>query len=658
MINNSKYILASAGTGKTENIILQIEDLIINKNVDVDQIAMITFTNKATNEIRLRLRNKLHSKWLEGYPVRDQLDKIYMTKISTIHSFCDDIIREYGLRIGISPNYKIGSFRYETDKIIDEVMNSNYNPEINLQIQSYLIKDMLKKFYYEISDKGIEYKPLHSNGGSFWDKFRDYFNKLYLQINQRVEIEKRNKNILTNNDLLYYATKLGEDETIAKSIAMKISYLFIDEGQDINYCQMRLFESLMKYLHLIIVGDEKQSIYTFRGSDKKAFENLLSKMKEQNAVQSIADTNYRSNDELLNTINKIFDSGFTYKRYRLNFNNLPLKGTGKGAKENPVFEIIYQQNICDIVKKMSQNLEKQENGRYNNIVILCRTNAEVNRVSNQLKRENIKAAIYSSKSLYRSKAIIDLLKVFKFILWGGEMEKDELLFSDYYLAGEKFFKVQHLFDVLSLLQIEVKRESISFIFNRLIELSKIIDYYKFLGKQQYIANLNRMKEILRDLINQGMSTTQIVDYIDIMIDTQQQEPEPQIEINAPVIVSTIHAFKGLSGNIVVIYNADKNLVKEFKTLYEFDLDTYKIAFNKDALLLNNNSVQSDSEYLKIKNKKLIENLEELRLLYVACTRAKDKLVISNTNSDTKIKYVKQHNPNYVSYTDWINNVKI
>lgn len=629
MINNSKFIQASAGTGKTEKIILQIEDLIINKHVDIEQIAMITFTNKATNEIRMRLRNKLHTKWTEGHPIRDQLDKIYMAQISTIHSFCDDIIREYGLRIGIAPNYKISSFDYETDKIIDEIINSNYDPEINLQLQSYLIKDMLKKFYHEISDKGIEYRPLYSNGESFWDKFRNYFNSLYVQINKKIEKEKRFKNILTNNDLLYYAAKLGEDKTIAKNIAMKFSYIFIDEGQDINYCQMRLFESLMKYLQLVIAGDEKQSIYTFRGSDRKAFEKLLLKMKEQKAIQTIVETNYRSNDKLLEIINKIFNSKFTYKHNKLNFNNIPLKGTGKDAKGNPVFEMLYEQNICDIVKKMSLNLEKHENGGYNNIVILCRTNAEVNRVSNQLKMANIKASIYSSKSLYRSKAIIDLLKVFKFILWSGDIEKEELLFTDYYLAGEKFFKDQQLFDVLNILSIEAKNASISYILNRLIDLSKIIDYYNFLGKEQYIANLNRMKEILRELSNQGMSTIQIVDYLDVMIDTQQQEPEPQIEINSPVVVSTIHSFKGLSGDIVVLYNADKNLVRDFRRLYKFDLDSYKIAFNKDALVLNNNSVENDQEYERIKNKKLIESLEEeLRLLYVACTRAREKLVIS------------------------------
>ena len=164
------------------------------------------------------------------------------------------------------------------------------------------------------------------------------------------------------------------------------------------------------------------------------------------------------------------------------------------------FEILYQKNICDVVRNMLSLFKERDNYKNNKIVILCRTNAEVNNVSNQLKMANIKAATYSYKSIYRSKAIIDLLKIFKFILWGGEIEKEELLFTDYYLA-EIFFKEQNLINVLHLLQIEARKESINYIFSRLIELTRIIDYYTYLGKEQYIANLNRLKEILRELSN-------------------------------------------------------------------------------------------------------------------------------------------------------------
>ena len=74
-MTKSQYIIASAGTGKTETLATQIENLIINDNVDITNIALITFTNKATKEMRERLRNKLYAKWVQGCDVRDQLDK-------------------------------------------------------------------------------------------------------------------------------------------------------------------------------------------------------------------------------------------------------------------------------------------------------------------------------------------------------------------------------------------------------------------------------------------------------------------------------------------------------------------------------------------------------------------------------------------------------
>ena len=152
-MTKSQYIVASAGTGKTESLATQIENLIVNEKVDITQIALITFTNKATKEMRERLRDKLYAKWEQGCDVRDQLDKINMAKISTIHIFCDEIIREYGLVFGISPNYKITSFSHETSAIIDAVIEQNYDKEICSQIPTYRVKDLLKNLLLLLSGK-------------------------------------------------------------------------------------------------------------------------------------------------------------------------------------------------------------------------------------------------------------------------------------------------------------------------------------------------------------------------------------------------------------------------------------------------------------------------------------------------------------------------
>ncbi len=659
MTKRMNYIIASAGTGKTESIIRKIEQLIIKEKIDISEIALITFTNKATKEMRDRLRQKLYEQWEEGLPIRDQLDKLNMTKISTIHAFCDDIIREHGLTIGISPNYRINSFGYELNAIIDKIVEKNYNSEICSKIPTYIIKDVLRGFYKETKDKGIRFILNQKDQKDFWDDFRQYFYDLYAQLDNEMEKAKREKNVLTNNDLLYYAAQLVQNKNIASQIAEEIKYLFVDECQDINKDQMRLFETLMNYMSLIIVGDEKQSIYAFRGSDKQAFRQLIEKMKNHKAEKTIADVNFRSNDELIAIFNKIFNSKFRYQKNKLNFENIPLKSNGKKAKNKGVFEICYNKSIAEIIKMVTQNLECQKMPCYNKITVLCRTNKEVNQVVTELKIRGLDAEIYSSKSLYKSRAIIDLYKVLKYLITNSEIEFRELFYTDYYLSSIKYFNDSYLKEILDGLKFEIKKESINYVLNRLIEMSRITDFYTSLGKEQYIANINRTRDIFRDLSSQGLSNIQIVDYLNTMIETQQMEQEPEIVTKAPIIVSTIHTFKGLSSDIVILHNADRNLYRASNQLYEFDEQVNMICFNKNAMVLSNYTIKEDKYFETIRYRQIINNLEEeLRLLYVACTRAREKLILSNKYDEDKIKYFIKENPNYVSYIRWVLESKV
>ena len=156
-----------------------------------------------------------------------------------------------------------------------------------------------------------------------------------------------------------------------------------------------------------------------------------------------------------------------------------------------------------------------------------------------------------------------------------------------------------------------------------------------------------------------MSTIQIVDYLNIMIDTQQVEQEPETITKAQIIVSTIHTYKGLSADAVVLYNADKNLLRENISPYEIDEITQKVYFNKNVIIPSNNAIKEDKEFQVVANKKLFEDMEEeLRLLYVACTRAREKLIIASNNIESKIKFIIKNNPNYVSYIRWVLESKV
>lgn len=654
MNNHLCTIIASAGTGKTETIVSRIEELIVRDNVDIMNIVLIAFTNKATKEMKERLRQKLLSRINDNDILHDQIDKINMASICTIHSFCDDIIREYGLRIGISPNYRIDSFNYETNMLIDKVVDDNYDDKICSKIPTYVIKDILKKFYKEMKDKGIKYNLNTSQANmNFWQVVKNYISDLYKKLDYEIELKKRENNVLTNNDLLNYAADLTKDESIAMKIAKKFHYLFIDECQDINLDQMQLIENLMRFVNITIVGDEKQSVYGFRGSNKKAFVSLVDIFKKYGADNFINDKNYRTNAELIKIINKIFGSNFYFHDKLLSFENIPLVPRNKVQNDN-VFEITYEKNIIDVVKSLAQNIDFQKNRCNNNIVILCRTNREVSNVVNNLKENNIKCQVYSAKSIFKCKAIIDLYKILRCLIRDSELENFEIFFTDYYLASVKYFSEKHLNEILEGLKFEIKNHSLNYIINRLIETTKICDYYSSIFKEQYNTNLNRMKEIIRELSSQGLSNIQIIDHLNIMINTQQNEPEAEVIFESPIVVSTIHTFKGLAGDIVILYNADKNLYRVTNSQYEYNENDNCLSFNKNAIVLNNYTVEEDENFERAKYINLIEGLEEgIRLFYVACTRAKKKLVIMNSRNKSKLNYIIQHNGDYISYYRWL-----
>ena len=227
-------------------------------------------------------------------------------------------------------------------------------------------------------------------------------------------------------------------------------------------------------------------------------------------------------------------------------------------------------------------------------------------------------------------------------------------FTDYYLACIKFFTESHLDNVLDGLKYEIKNHPLTYIINRLFEATKICEYYSCIYKEQYNSNLNRIKEIIRDLSMQGLSNLQIIDHLNRMINTQQNEPESEVVFESPIIISTIHTFKGLAGDIVILYNADRNLYRVSNTQYEYEENDNLISFNKNAIVLNNYAVAEDENFEYIKHNNLIERLEEeIRLFYVACTRAKKKLIIMNYRSRDKLNYLIENNDDYVSYYRWL-----
>ena len=115
------FVKAGAGTGKTEVVVQKILKLLQGGKATLDQFAIITFTNKATNEMKERLIDRLYMSYLKdssNEKLRRQIEISNILDISTIHSFCEGIIRKFGMNINIPTNFTISSFKYEIDEIV------------------------------------------------------------------------------------------------------------------------------------------------------------------------------------------------------------------------------------------------------------------------------------------------------------------------------------------------------------------------------------------------------------------------------------------------------------------------------------------------------------------------------------------------------------
>lgn len=659
VLNNCypSYVLASAGTGKTELIAQKVEQLIINEGVDIDKIALITFTNKATAETISRIKTKIYNSWLNGNTkIRPQIDKLSMAKISTIHTFCDNILRQYSFEIGLCANYTIANLTLEKDKLANEIIKDNYNEKIFKVFPMYKIEKLLKNIEEKASDKGIDIVLNEIETKSIWDELRNYFYKIYPIYEQKLEKLKFEKGIITTNDLIKYAVKILQNKNIKNHILNSIEYLFLDEAQDINYQQANLIELLISYgVKVFVVGDAKQSIYGFRGSDKNAFNHLIDYIKTNKGKQYTLDINYRANKFIVDKINNLFKRTFKFKHSKLSFENQKMIANNKNVVKNSI-QITFNEDLAETIKNLSLNIENHEKVSYNDIAVLCRTNKEVLKTYYILSKANIPTQLYISKSIYKSKVILDICKLFNYITGGGNLEKEELFYTDFYLSAIAHkLTEQEFYNKVDNTITTFKQSGLLLSLTQILEDCMLLDYYSKIDDKQSIANIQRFTEILRDLIDDNLTSMEIINYLNIMIISKQEEGQPQVHQKDSVTVSTIHSYKGLDNSVIIVNEIDNNLNK----LHFADFHYTKsegLSFNKNNLIPNAN-IDNDKNFELAKKEIVIDNLEEeLRLLYVAMTRAKNKLILNTRKSLDKIKYQIAMNKEYVSYFRWLYNI--
>lgn len=409
-------IIAGAGTGKTTVITRRIAHLIAHggpkgEPVKPDEILALTFTDKAAGEMEERVDILLPY----GY---------YDLWVSTFHSFCERILKQHALDIGISNDFKL----------------------LDQTAQWLLIRQNLDLFDLDY------YRPL-GNPAKFISALIKHFSKLkdeeispeeYLAYAQKVKLDTDNpefdtetevqrikevanayhvyqKLLLDNNaldfgDLINYTLRLFRARPrVLQHYRDKFKYILVDEFQDTNFAQYELVKLLAQPRNNVnVVGDDDQSIYKFRGA---SVSNIMQFKKDFKNVQEVTLVeNYRSTQNILDTAYDFIQLNNPERlEAKLNIN----KKLIAASKDTGNIEVLSGQTASDevdLVTKKIVELRKQKDVTWNDFAILVRANDQADAFISKLSALGVPYTYFANKGLYKKPIIVDILAYLRTLL--------------------------------------------------------------------------------------------------------------------------------------------------------------------------------------------------------------------------------------------------
>jgi DNA helicase-2/ATP-dependent DNA helicase PcrA len=600
-------ILAGAGSGKTKTLTHRMAYLLANKNIHDSNILAVTFTNKAAKEMRIRLSQLLG---------KNENDRLFMPYLGTFHSICVKLLRQDGEFVGIPRNFIIFD---DSDQLS-------------------AIKQAIKEL--RIDDKAITPRIISSIISNNKNELLgfDQFSKLASGV-----MQKAASSIYPIYDrILKAANALDFDDLIAKTVEMlaknqeirdkwqrQFKYMMIDEYQDTNVAQYRLIKLLTnKYQNIAVVGDDWQSIYSWRGAD---FKNILNFERDFKNVTVIKlEQNYRSTESILNAAHGVIEKN-------LQRSTKKLWTAERGGQPVHILQLINERAEAETVAQRIQTNVDLKIWNYQDNAVLYRTNAQSRAIEDVFVRYNIPYRIVGGPRFYDRKEIKDLMAYLRLVF----QSEDKVSFDRVINLPGRSIGTKSLLDFFS--WAENNNFTIDEALARVEEhptlkskaKSGFADFYDILTKTRELLDLTTLPVILDSLIRridyinylddgtiQGETRTENVkellsvtkDYQDLGLEGFLEEVALVSDIdnrdtsNNAVTLMTVHAAKGLEFPVVYMVGMEETIFPHSRSLYN----------------------QSDME-------------EERRLCYVAMTRAKKELYLSYATS--RLLYGgQQHNP--------------
>ena len=375
-------VLAGAGSGKTRVIINKIAHLIEHCGYLPKQIAAVTFTNKAAREMKERVAHSIGKEKSKGLIV------------STFHTLGFDIIKREYKALGFKSNMTLFD-EHDQLALLKELTADVLQED----------KDLLRELISVISNwKNDLVSPKQAYALAKDAKYQT-FAKCY----ERYAAQIRAYNALDFDDLIMLPTLLfKQNDEVRSKWQEKIRYLLVDEYQDTNYAQHSIVLQLAKdHQHVCVVGDDAQSIYSFRGAD---IDNILyfTKVYPNTKVFKL-EQNYRSTQTIVCAANSLIEKN--ERQIRKEVFSEKEKGEAIG-----VFQAYSDVEEGDIVVNKIAELRRSENYAYSDFAILYRTNAQSRVFEEAMRKRGMPYRIYGGLSFYQRKEIKDVIAYFRLVV--------------------------------------------------------------------------------------------------------------------------------------------------------------------------------------------------------------------------------------------------
>ena len=706
-------VTAGAGTGKTETMAERMMYLLAtagesachgqsdggggaSERVSLDQFALVTFTREAASEMRRRLartfmlRQRLCRRCVQ--PTAAWLMQLGRARISTIHLFARDLIREFGAVVGLGPGFKVAARTMPLRDHITEALSRRATdifgtlgdkaPAVH-EWRSHIeaVWEALENNGVPITQLGQSTDPDIDWGTK--DGVNDVVKEVILEVAAQMSRDCLETQSLRTAQLVPVALQALESSApgIAGERSHRLRYLFVDEFQDTDSMQIDLVLAVQRVLGacLFVVGDVKQGIYRFRGAAGHAFDALQSRRGALRMQEFGLTRNFRSDGRLLESLHPYFKAWGDAELLPYSTKDRLIARTG-AESSGQVVEMVSGKSIDRVIELAADRaLEWQAQEPAARIAVLCRHNAQAIRIQQRIRDchgqcelaiggeffttepvRELRAFLYATLNPANDAALLELCETrwAPAILRGGlgvDFPDDPEAWTGEASApmcwSRRAISISHdgRFDRSDLEVLRRRVASIGGLLRRLSAIGFIVECNRLLHPGQcerpsdekrtravYGRNLDHLITLLDAQFADSSATADaVLEWLRLQIATNRQEDEP-LDPDLPagtLIAMTVHKAKGLEFDHVLIpftytsFEPSGQVSTEVCVVERAGVRSVRMRWRRYG-------PQGGGPEWDI-NAREVER-EEARLLYVATTRARRRLVI------TRIPWASQH----------------